>query len=209
MNILRKILIKILVDNCAAVSIGSSKMMKLIKALVENSDVRVITADGTITSVDDVVEAKFRIGSKDYIVRFQLLNNNQDWLVSFPELNSMGFRMWHDIPSKTSFLVCPNGVVWPLKREKDGCWSLMLAFCVDDHGNVSMEVDNGEEYVMVSEPVFQKVANSLDSVDRVAEMDTYDTIQLGHVNDFNINTFEAKETLNQRKKEGGGLDIIS
>ena len=76
-NILRKILIKVLVDNCAAVSIGSSKMMQLIKAIIENSDVRVITADGTITSVDGVVEAKFRIGSKDYIVRFQLLNNNQ------------------------------------------------------------------------------------------------------------------------------------
>ena len=72
-----------------------------------------------------------------------------------------------------------------------------------------MEVDNGEEYILVSEPVFEKAANSLDSVDRVAEMGTFDTIQLGHVNNFNINTFEVKETLNQRKNKGGGLDVIS
>ena len=61
-----------LIDNCAAVSIGSSKLMKLIKALVKDSNCRVITADGSITSVNGVVVAKFRVGSQEYVIRILL-----------------------------------------------------------------------------------------------------------------------------------------
>ena len=153
----KDILIKLLVDNCAAVNIGPAEFARIFNLLIKESNCSIICADGNKTKTSGLLDARIFDGTKTHGLKIQLLEDCQDWLLSFPELNDMGFQIWGDLDSDKSFLVCPNKLVWPLKRESDGVWSIVLRVIVDDDGNVTLEVADEVEYCLRSAPVLERI----------------------------------------------------
>ena len=95
----KKFVLKFLLDSCAAVSVGPTDVLNGSNIVMEESNCRIIAANGSISKVDGKLRFHFdndfvKISAKEFSLLVQMANGAKDWLMSLPELSEKGFEAW-------------------------------------------------------------------------------------------------------------------